>query len=86
MITTGDGSCRELVGRLAAATSSTNWRTEYFTAFRAWDTFPGEYGYHKPVFLQEGLVVLLESRETFWRVLVGNREVWVDHYRLELIE
>lgn len=83
------GDNRELlnfVGRMARTTSPMNCGNEYFTAFRAWDTCPNEYGYHKSVFMREGLVVLLEPRDTFWKVLVGDREVWVDHYILELVE
>ena len=27
--------------------------------------------------------ILLENRFTYWKVLVEEREFWIDHYRLE---
>lgn len=73
------------VGKIAR-TKMASWGSEFYPVVRAWKSFPGIYGFHESVLLHIDLVVLLEHRDTFWKVLAGDREVWIDNYKLDLIE
>lgn len=56
-------------------------------AVKAWDTCPGQYGFHKPVWVGPILALLLEHRDVYWRILVPDGgAVWVEHYRVKGIE
>lgn len=53
-------------------------------AVKAWDTFPGEYGFHSYTWVGAGVAVLLENRDVYWRILApGSGAVWVEHYRVK---
>jgi len=53
---------------------------------RCWGSFPGEYGFHRPIILQRCLVILLEHKEYFWKVFAAGKEVWIEDYLLEIID
>jgi hypothetical protein len=51
---------------------------------KGWDTYPGNYDFHKPVWVGDGTIgILLEGKEEFWHVLVDGRAVWVSFYSLK---
>jgi hypothetical protein len=50
---------------------------------KGWDTFPGEYRFHRQIWAGPSLVVLLENRDVWWRILGPNGvTAWVEHYRI----
>jgi hypothetical protein len=50
---------------------------------RGYTSCPVVYGYHKRVWVECGVGVLLETQEGFWRVLVGGKALWFERYYLE---
>ena len=46
----------------------------------AWKDFPGEYGFHKKVYLVPGFGILLDHKDTFYQVLTRGHKVWIEFY------
>lgn len=52
---------------------------------RGWMNFPGEYGFHRCTWLPwKSLGIVLEKRDTFFLVLFGGLELWIEHYWLDV--
>jgi hypothetical protein len=45
-----------------------------------WLSFPGEYGFHKKVFLGPDIGILLDHKDTFYHLLINDRKVWIEFY------
>lgn len=74
------------VGDLAKVVPITNY-PGIGMAVKAWDTFPGEYGFHKPVWVGPIITVLLDHHDVYWQILLPTGgTAWVEHYRVKDVE
>jgi len=49
---------------------------------KGFDTFPGTFGYHRSETVSPGMCLVVEHREPFIRVLVGDKILWFESYNL----
>ena len=53
---------------------------------KGYDSFPGEHGFHKALWTQERIGIIIETRDTFHLVLVGKETMWFDEDKLTVIK
>jgi len=49
---------------------------------KGFDTFPGTFGYHRSETVSPGMCLVVEHREPFIRVLLGDKILWFESYNL----
>jgi len=49
---------------------------------KGFDTFPGTFGYHRAETVSPGMCLVVEHREPFIRVLLGDKILWFESYNL----
>lgn len=49
-----------------------------FRPRRGYDNFPGDYGYHRAIYVKpETIGVVIEKKADFYKILFGAREIWI---------
>lgn len=48
--------------------------------------FPGDYNFNKTVWIMDGIGIVTEMRDTFYRVYVYDQHLWFEDNQLKVVE